>query len=175
MARLLDTTVQGNMSVTGNVFIGDNEDSVGTIISRNFDNLRRLFMKYRSLDYTTTKGSNWTIDESLVYLVGNVLRLSGKVTRSSAPSGNIGNEITMTFTIQHEGRITDALNINFANASTGNFSSWYTSGIAVTEETLTVNIVFSGTRSGNTGKTFGFYAHVPVELNTEYYDTSEEE
>jgi hypothetical protein len=80
----------------------------------------------------------------------------------------------MIFTINHGGRIKGIYNMCFANGSTGSFSSWYTQ-TTTNGDTSTVTIRFSGTRSGNTGKQFGFYVHLPVELNTEYYDTLEEE
>ena len=175
MARFLDTTVQGNMTVNGDIMIEGNEKSVLSIIDQNFNNLHQLFMKDRVLDYTVaTSTSGWTIDASGVYLIGNILRLNGKVTRSTAPSANISNETPMVFTINHGGRIKGVYNMCFANGATGNFSSWYTTN-STSGDTSTVNIVFSGTRSGNTGKQFGFYVHLPVELNTEYYDTLEEE
>ena len=174
MSRFLATTVQGNMTVNGNVFVGENETPVQEIINNNFTNLEKLFIRDYTLDYTTTNGSNWTLSGSGAYLIGNVIRLNGKMTRSSAPDGNISNETALTFTINHGGKILGVYNMCFANGGTGNFSSWYTTN-STSGETSTINIIFSGTRSGNTGKEFGFYVHLPVELNTEYFDNIEDE
>lgn len=174
MAKFLDTTIQGNMTVNGDIMIGESEKSVLSIIDQNFNNLHQLFMKDRVLDYTVaTDTAGWTINASGVYLIGNILRLHGKATRSTAPDGNIGNENPMIFTINHGGRIKGIYNMCFANSGTGSFSSWYTQN-TTNGDTSTVTIRFSGTRSGNTGKQFGFYVHLPVELNTEYYDALEE-
>ena len=176
MALFLDTTVNGNMTVNGNITIGENETPVLDIINKNFNNLVKLFAERRILDYTTSTpdGGEWEIDSSGVTLVGNILRLSGKVTRSSAPKGNIANEKTMIFTINHGGLITNVYNMCFANGATGNFSSWYTQN-STDGDTTTVTIVFSGTRDINTATSFGFYVHMPVDLNTEYYDTLNED
>lgn len=175
MARFLATTVQGNMSVNGNILIGENETPVQDIINNNFNNIKKLFMMDYTLDYTIAKGANWSsIDASHAYLIGNVIRLYAKITRSSAPSGNISNEDAVTFTINHGGKILGIYNVCCANAATGNFSSWYTSN-STSGDSSTVTVRFSGTRDGNTGKQFAFYVHLPVELNTEYFDGAEEE
>lgn len=175
MANLLETTVQGNMSVNGDIIIGDNETPIQTIINQNYNNLVNLFVRDQTLDHTTAiQTTGWTINSSTAYLVGNILRLYGKLTRSTAPSGNISNEYPMIFTINHGGKIKSIYNMCFANGKYGNFSSWYT-GNSTDGDTSTVTIRFSGTRSGNTGKEFSFYVHLPVELDTEYYDNLEEE
>ena len=176
MAKFLDTTVQGNITVNGNITIGESEIAILDIINRNYNNLYQLFAKDCILSHSVAAAANYTVTDTSVYLIGNIVRLAGRTTRSSAPTGNITDEEVMTLTINHEGRLKALYNIGFASQGTGSISEWYTaSATKIDDNTMSLIIKFAGTHSANTSKEFTFFAHIPVVLNTEYFDSNEAE
>ena len=165
----IDTTVSGKLIVNGDIIDGDNTESLLTRINKNYQRLTDAYCDFCELDCSLELGANWASTSGFgAVLAGNVLRINGLCSRNEVPTGNISNELMCTITINHEGRLSNIYDTTCCNSGTGNIASMYATA-SITDTSTTVSVYFSGTRSANTYKDFGFYAHLPVNLNPEYY------
>lgn len=165
----IDTTVSGKLIVNGDIIDGDNTESLLTRINDNYRRLTDAYCDFCELECSIELGPNWTSSSGFgAILAGNVLRVYATCLRSAVPTGNIANELMCKITVNHEGRFSNIYDTTCCNANTGNIASMYTTS-SITDTATTISIYFSGTRSDNTYKEFGTFAHLPVNLNPEYY------
>lgn len=118
--------------------------------------LRSLFTD-RTLSCTVTKGSNWSSAEVGAVLVGNCLRLNLDATRKSASgAGNIANEQVCTVKIDTQGYVKAIYNMSFCSGSSGPVVTFATTGLAISDGILSVDIYMVATERAVTDTTAYF-------------------
>lgn len=146
------------------------------IISINSDKLsvdkfKKLYCTKYNLTSSTTisKGTNWSIEEYSVYMVGNVLQVYFNGTRSSnTGAGNISNETVLKFAVKHGGKVTTGLSVGeLCRASSGHLSGLYYRYSSIDDNTLQVEVVLASTHVALTA--VRGLALLPVRLNVAAY------
>ena len=165
----IDTTVAGKLTVTGDVTDGDNEASILTRVTDNYNRLVGMFCTDYGFEVTTVNGTSWTVDKATAYLVGNTLRIYLLATRNSTPEGDISAELMGKVVVQDGGKIRGGYATSMCTSATGGPMTGYANLSEYDGDTTTVNFYFSGTRSENGATQFSTYVHLPVLLNPEYY------
>lgn len=118
--------------------------------------LRSLFTN-RTLSCTVTKGTNWSSAVVGAALVGNCLRLNLDATRKSASSvGNITNEQVCTVKIDTQGYVKTIYNMSFCSGSSGPVATFATTGLAMSDGILSVDIYMVATERAVTDTTAYF-------------------
>ena len=164
-----DTTVSGNFTVTGGIIDGDNDDSIMDRINNNYNRLKTMFCDDSGLEVTLENSDPWTVDSANAYLVGNILMVSFKASRSTAPSGNIAAELMGKVIVNDGGKISTSYATALCNSGTGHLMTGYANTVN-DDTTTTVRFYFSGTRDSSGYKQFTTLVHLPVVLNPEYFE-----
>ena len=111
----------------------------------------------RDLPCTVTKGTNWSSVVVGAALVGNCLRLNLDATRKSASgAGNITNEQVCTVKIDTQGYVKTIYNMSFCSGSSGPVATFTTTGLAMSGDTLSVDIYMVATERAVTDTTAYF-------------------
>lgn len=151
--------------------IAESESNMKTHISNEISAIKNaminLFGKHYNLEYSVVAGDKWTINDHGVVLIGNTMRLGLNATRSEAVSGNIANEVVLSYTINHGGKIKGAWNITSVNREAGCIASFSTTNIVISDETLTIDVMLTATASSLTDTSS--LLSVPVTLNLDAY------
>ena len=117
----------------------------------------------------TTAGTNWTVNNFSVVMLGNIVRCQYDITRSSATSGgNFTNETVINAKFKHNGKIKSLYTNPFASGGTGGVATYAITDAANdgTYITMKVNIAAAG-GVGITQSTGAFL--LPVVIDTTKY------
>ena len=117
----------------------------------------------------TTAGTNWTINNFSVVMLGNIVRCQYDITRNPATgTGNIANETVINAKFKHSGKIKSLYTNPFASGGTGGIATY-----AITDAvndgtyiTMKINIAAVGT-AAITQSTGAFL--LPVVIDTTKY------
>ena len=117
------------------------------------------------LEVSYTNGTNWTLETDAISatLCGNSLLFYFHSTRSEAVDGNVTNQVIVSATINHGGKITSAYDVTFTTGSYGGTSSMYTHNMTLTDTTLSFNVSLGST--GGSSKSANPSFIIPVTLN----------
>lgn len=115
---------------------------------------------------TASAGSNYTVSSAEINLVGHMMRVKLKATRSSNWSaGNVTNEDVATLTWDHGGRIKGIYNISSRNYD-GTLATFQTTN-TTSGSTSTVTVKLCATHAA--GKGVYFWDNLPVVINVSMY------
>lgn len=132
-----------------------------------------IVSKEYQLTTTFTKGANYSTASANAALIGNNLRIYYNVTRSSSftttlDAADIPNEIMVTLTINHGGKIKTAYNTSFVNGNVGNAAIFQTEVTDNGDTTTTIDLKLCAITS-KAGTSFSGFFSMPVVLNLEAY------
>lgn len=134
----------------------------------NLTGAARAMTTSYALETTATAATNYTVNSvGNAILLGNNLRCSFNVTRSSAVSGNITNEKVLTLKIKHSGKIKGIYSDLITTGADGAVSTFYVSNSANDGTYVTFDIVLSATAASNTY--FSTYFTLPCLLNLDNF------
>lgn len=168
MAQLIDTTVNGDLTVFGNIYDAGNEVSVSDRIDNIYDKFLNMICESYELPVTVTAGTNYTINNAGAVLIGTTLRLYVYATRSAAISGNVTNECVATLKITDNGKLSNFYNVTATNGSTGSVCSLYTGNLARDDDNvINIDIYIAATATSTTS--FNSYINLPVKLNADAF------
>lgn len=115
---------------------------------------------------TATAASNYTVSDAEINLVGHMIRVKLRATRSSNTSaGNVTNEEVATLTWNHGGRIKGLYNISSRNYD-GTLATFQTS-CSTSGNTSTVTVKLCATHAAT--KEIYFWDNLPAVINVSMY------
>lgn len=166
MARLQEMIVDDDLTVTGNIY-NDSNSSLSDKISNKIEKMKNILCEDYVLDVTTVAGTNYTVNDASVVIVGNKLRVYIYVTRSSAINGNITNETAVKLTVNGD-KIGNLYNSTAISHNIGHCTSFCTNNIKRNaNNTISFNVNITATAGSNTSMNTYFY--MPMIPNPDGY------
>jgi hypothetical protein len=154
-------------------FSGTNEavlypDGKLIVAGLNLTGAARAMTTSYALETTPTAATNYTVNSvGNAILLGNNLRCSFNVTRSSAVSGNITNEKVLTLKIKHSGKIKAIYSDLITTGADGAVSTFYVNNSSNDGTYVTFDIVLAATAASNVY--FSTFFTLPCLINLDNY------
>lgn len=143
--------------------------AVGKLINRklNVSTFKSIFCNTYTCTVTSTAKSNWTIDSASALMVGHMLRIACRATRSaSTGAGDISNETVATLKINHDGKMKGLYSISTRNYD-GVPASYQLSVTTIDANNVQIEIILTATHAAM--KNVYIMDNIPMPINIDKY------